>query len=50
MVESQGMEGMKVAWKMENTEGLDYKPQLFVVNIVGARFSSKVDSDIRWLS
>ncbi|CAG5119536.1 unnamed protein product, partial [Candidula unifasciata] len=46
MAQSEGQDAMRVAWRMGNQTDSENKLQLFVVNIVGAKFSSDISSDI----
>ena len=47
MVESMDRFSAMVGWQLSRDLDPQYKLQLFVVNVVGTKFSSKINSDIR---
>ncbi|XP_046358181.2 uncharacterized protein LOC124136325 [Haliotis rufescens] len=46
MVESRGKNGVKVAWELPKSVDSQYKLLLYVVNVVGTKFTSDINSDI----
>ena len=47
MVESHGKKGMRVSWELPRQPDPEYRLLLYVVNVVGTRFSGDINSDIR---
>ncbi|XP_012935394.1 uncharacterized protein LOC101845075 isoform X2 [Aplysia californica] len=46
MVMSQGRHSVQVNWELTDKIGPQYKPLMFVVNAVGTKFDSSINSDI----
>ncbi|KAL5013163.1 hypothetical protein ScPMuIL_007433 [Solemya velum] len=46
MVESRGRHGVKIQWELPRQPDPDYRVLCYVVNVVGTRFSSDINSDI----
>ncbi|XP_067685414.1 uncharacterized protein [Haliotis asinina] len=46
MVESRGKNGVKVVWELPKSVDSQYKLLLYVVNVVGTKFTSDINSDI----
>ncbi|KAK6175731.1 hypothetical protein SNE40_014124 [Patella caerulea] len=47
MVESRGKKGIQVMWELPESPDPKYKLLLYVVNVVGVKFSKEINSDIR---
>ena len=50
MVESHGKHGVKVMWKLPKQPDPEYQLILYVVNVVGTKFTSETNSDIRFVN
>ena len=44
---TKGRHAVKIAWELPKQPDPQYKQLLYVVNVVGTRFSSEINSDIR---
>ena len=47
MVESHGKSGVRVIWDLPRQPDPEYRLLLYVVNVVGTRFTGDINSDIR---
>ena len=47
MVESHGKSGVRVIWDLPREPDPEYHLLLYVVNVVGTRFTGDINSDIR---
>jgi hypothetical protein len=47
MAQTKGKHSVRIAWELAKKPDPQYKQLLYVVNVVGTRFSSEINSDIR---
>ena len=47
MATTKGRHAVRVAWELPREPDPQYKLLLYVVNVVGTKFSSEINSDIR---